>query len=313
MFQLILLMAVSRFASAGVITAPTATITPAPLDKRLVTTAGYRSTGSSDGTTLWATVTYNQADANIVISGDQYKICRAGSNCDFFTCSGSYVKSGTSSSLCAGESTCSYDRSYTNLEDTDPMTNYWCDSTTWAGWDVYAVTTSAGVDTPEPQSTDPTTPTPNPTPNPTPTPTPTPSPTPAPKKSTPIAPIVGGVVGGIAVIGIIIVAVIFILRKKKHTPSTGANAPVPYQPAQQHQHQQGYAQPVYYPPNQQQPQMGYNPHAPMAGAFAPEKTPAATTMNANPYYANGESGPTSPVPQYSPPNPAVNELPAQRM
>jgi hypothetical protein len=52
MLELLLLMAMSQLASAGVITAPDATITPAPLVKRVVTTAGYRSTGFSDGTTL---------------------------------------------------------------------------------------------------------------------------------------------------------------------------------------------------------------------------------------------------------------------
>jgi len=57
--------------------------------------------------------------------------------------------------------------------------------------------------------------------------------------------------------------------------------------------------------------MGYNPHM-STGAYVPEKTPAAT-VNANPYYINSESGPTSPVPQYSANNGAVNELPTGRM
>jgi hypothetical protein len=121
---------------------------------------------------------------------------------------------------------------------------------------------------------------------------------------------VGGVIGGLAVIGLIIVGVIFGLRKKKRNVAANQNTPASYQ---QQPPPGNYAQPVYYQQDQQQhPPMGYNPHIPVAGVYGPEKTPAAT-VNANPYYVNSDSGPTSPVPQYSANNGAVNELPAGRM
>jgi hypothetical protein len=41
-----------EYATAAVLTAPTATITAAPLKARDITTVGYLSTGNSAGTTL---------------------------------------------------------------------------------------------------------------------------------------------------------------------------------------------------------------------------------------------------------------------
>jgi hypothetical protein len=83
----------------------------------------------------------------------------------------------------------------------------------------------------------------------------------------------------------------------------------------------------YYDPNAQTAyaQASYNQGS-QGGYAMPEKTPAATNVQM-PYYAaeGGASGPTSPVPVYSPapsmspantpanPPPNVNELPAQRM
>src|SRR5690349_19547029 len=81
-----------------------------------------------------------------------------------------------------------------------------------------------------------------------PTPTPT-SPPPASKSSPPIGAIVGGVIGGIAVIGAIVVAVIFLLKRKRGVSSTSGPAPAQY-------HQQ---QPMGQPPVQPMAQGYYNP------------------------------------------------------
>jgi hypothetical protein len=48
----LVLVLLGDHATAAVLTAPTATITPAPLKARDITTVGYISTGTSGGTTL---------------------------------------------------------------------------------------------------------------------------------------------------------------------------------------------------------------------------------------------------------------------
>ncbi|KAG9194664.1 hypothetical protein G6011_04699 [Alternaria panax] len=175
------------------------------------------------------------------------------------------------------------------------------------------------------------------------------------KKSTPVGAIAGGVVGGVALLAAIILGVFLLLRRKKkqqqqqqqqNNTTTNSNMqqppnapqappagvqyyheqkPVPQQQVQQMpspplQHQQHYG---HYDPNAQQAPQFYGPNAQSAyaaqqGGYAmPEKTPAGTNpVQANPYYSD-DSGPVSPIPQYTPsmtPSvPAhVNELPAGR-
>jgi hypothetical protein len=75
-------------------------------------------------------------------------------------------------------------------------------------------------------------------------------------------------------------------------------------------------QQAYYPQGQQQqsPPMGYNPHMSMTSAYGPEKTPGvAVNQSVSPYYASGESGPTSPVPMYERNDGVANELAVGRM
>lgn len=52
MIEILFLALWSQCAAAGVISAPAALITPAPVFKRGETIAGYQSTGESDGTIL---------------------------------------------------------------------------------------------------------------------------------------------------------------------------------------------------------------------------------------------------------------------
>lgn len=69
------------------------------------------------------------------------------------------------------------------------------------------------------------TPTPSPTPTPTSTPTPTPTPTQSDDpKPAPIGPIVGGVIGGLAVIGAVILGIVYIKHRKGAHPKP---APLP--------------------------------------------------------------------------------------
>jgi hypothetical protein len=175
----------------------------------------------------------------------------------------------------------------------------------------------------------------------------TPSPSPEAKKSAPVGAIAGGVIGGIAVLGAVIFGVFFLLRRKRNKAKsqTVVHAQAPQQqpqPAQYYGTEQkpvGVAQvqqmpppQLYYDPNANAPQF-YDPNAQpgygqQAGYAMPEKTPAATNMQVNPYYADGGmSGPGSPVPVYTPtpsmspvnvpsntaPPPNINELPTSRM
>ncbi|CAN9108875.1 hypothetical protein CC77DRAFT_103914 [Alternaria alternata] len=169
------------------------------------------------------------------------------------------------------------------------------------------------------------------------------------KKSTPVGAIAGGVVGGVALLAAVVLGVFFLLRRKRKQqnntttnnnvpqPPTAPQAPpagvqyyheqkpVPQQQVQQMPSPPPQQQPHYghYDPNAQQAPQFYDPNAQSAyaaqqGSYAmPEKTPAVTNpVQANPYYADN-SGPVSPVPQYTPSmSPAVpanvNELPAGR-
>jgi len=82
-------------------------------------------------------------------------------------------------------------------------------------------------------------------------PTPTPPPPPAEKSSTPVGAIVGGVVGGVAVIGLVILGVIFLLRRRNNNNNNNNNynppptAPQPLQPTDQPPAQEGPA-PAYF-------------------------------------------------------------------
>ncbi|KAH8640130.1 hypothetical protein IG631_03071 [Alternaria alternata] len=169
------------------------------------------------------------------------------------------------------------------------------------------------------------------------------------KKSTPVGAIAGGVVGGVALLAAVVLGVFFLLRRKRkqqNNTTTNNNVPQPPTAPQappagvQYYHEQKpvpqqQVQQMPSPPPQQQPHYGhYDPNAQQApqfydanaqsayaaqqGSYAmPEKTPAVTNpVQANPYYADN-SGPVSPVPQYTPSmSPAVpanvNELPAGR-
>jgi len=113
MLELLVIALWSSYAAGAVITAPTAIITPQPeLRKRAVTTAGYYSTGSEDGTTLCelsamsrvdgisneiqgGTVTYEAQGSMVATSGSQFLLC-ASNSCNFGSCSGnSYIMSTT--------------------------------------------------------------------------------------------------------------------------------------------------------------------------------------------------------------------------
>jgi hypothetical protein len=144
----------------------------------------------------------------------------------------------------------------------------------------------------------------------------TPSATPEAKKSTPVGAIAGGVIGGIAVLGAIIFGVFFLLRRKRNKTQSQVHAqpqaPQPPPPTQYYGHEQkpvGVAQVQQMPPPQQYHQVPqfYDPNAQTAYNYPmPEKTPAATNMQVNPYYADGNvSGPVSPVPMYTP-SPAMS-------
>lgn len=109
------------------------------------------------------------------------------------------------------------------------------------------------------------------------------------KKSTPIGAIVGGVVGGVAVIGALVVAAIFLIRRSRATP-----------PAQL-----SYAA---VPPPQEA-----KPYAGMAVAPPPEKMPEGTTYPYAVEVGSISAPPQSPVPQYTPNNGAINELATHRM
>ncbi|KAF1937709.1 hypothetical protein EJ02DRAFT_458498 [Clathrospora elynae] len=313
--------------NAAVLTAPTPTITAAPLVARDVTTVGYISTGTSGGTTLWDTITVNEQNQVIATSGNLWKICAPGSLCDFFSCKNDYAVYPSSSFYCGGSNeTCSSYVLATDVYDHDPLTNYWCDAATETGGIIYQTTPDGTEDISSAFFT-------------TYTPSvkslssssirsansafiPTSTPGHARKKSTPIGAIVGGAIGGIAILGATIFAVFFLLRRKRNRNN-----------AQLQQQQRPDTQ--YYPqqpPQVQQmsPPQVYDPNAQVSypqGAYAqpsyppPEKMPAVANAQVNSYYA--DSGAVSPVPQYSPSPmntggmggvPAnVNELPAQRM
>ncbi|OAL54427.1 hypothetical protein IQ07DRAFT_639943 [Pyrenochaeta sp. DS3sAY3a] len=287
-------------ASAAVLSAPTPTITPAPLVRRAVTTLGYMSDGTFDGTTIWATITVNDENMIATTRGSMYRVCTPG-KCEFWSCSGGWVVKPSSSYFCnTGTFTCSSDIILSDISDQSPLTSYWCDDTTNAGGTIYRTTPDGSVrSSPITPSETPVTPSSSSS-----SISPSVSPQPTSPKSTPVGAIVGGVVGGIVAIGAIIIGVIFVLRRRRSAgPAQSGSVPAP-PTTHYHQGPPGVAtQTPQVPPTQY-----YN-----AGYPQPEKTPAVATGHVNQYYS--DSGPTSPVPQYSA-NPIpvdMNELPVQRM
>ncbi|KAH7398448.1 hypothetical protein BKA66DRAFT_203812 [Pyrenochaeta sp. MPI-SDFR-AT-0127] len=302
--QMLLLALFGHRAAAAVLAAPTPAITPAPLVARAVTTVGFMSIGTARGTTVWDTITITAENLIAATSGSIYRVCdpSISGGCDFFSCSGSYVVFPTTSIVCEGPRTCSSYILASDIEDRSPLTNFWCDTVT--GGTIYK--TKPGGTTVRPPTTSPITSTSSSSSTSISTSTsPVPTPTPAPSKSSPpVGAIVGGVVGGIAVLGAIVVAALFLFRRKRKSPPQPTNN-------QYHQQPQPVAQ-IYNPPmSPMSPQQFYNP----AQQTYPEKTAAITNTQVSQYY--GDSGPSSPAPQYTPATmpvpPTINELPANRM
>ncbi|KAF1965475.1 hypothetical protein BU23DRAFT_604168, partial [Bimuria novae-zelandiae CBS 107.79] len=296
-------------AVAAVLTAPTATITaPASLHKRAVTTVGYYLDGSRDGTTLWGTVTYETEGAMVGTSGSLFALC-ASNSCDFGSCSGdTYVMRTTavawyeirdiltfnavlikSDSGSASSLTCSSNLLYSDVFDTTPLTNFFCDTATVTGYVLYEKTpgpTDGPIPTLSSSTSSASSPSRSTSRRSSPPSSVAPSTStsistglvpvattgaPEPKKSTPIGAIVGGAIGGFAVIGALVVAAVILIRRGRATPPS----------------QTTYAMP---------PQQESKPYVGIAVAPPPEKTPAATT---NPYAVEVDSAPApsqSPVP-----------------
>lgn len=129
----------------------------------------------------------------------------------------------------------------------------------------------------------------------TPTPTTT-SAVPVPGKKTPVGAIVGGVVGGLAVIGAIILGVLFFLRRKRNASApatTPVAAPGPSPPTD----------PTfsgYYPPQEKEAPVPTNNGQERAEMYSPPQSPT-------PQYT-AYSAPTQPVSQHVYPN--VSEMDA---
>ncbi|EOA86913.1 uncharacterized protein SETTUDRAFT_163031 [Exserohilum turcica Et28A] len=286
--------------------APPATITTAPLIRRAVTTIGYISTNEYDGTTFWDTITANDQGNIIATSDNLFQICDVSKPCTFFTCSSDWVVFATTSLFCGGSSsTCSYWELATDINDKNPLTNYWCDAKTSVGGIIYmktpeavsASTTRTGSSVSSATGTSKSSIAPV-----------TVSFTSASViaservtsisslgpgldqtngkndskgKSTPVGAIAGGVVGGVVVLGAIIFGVWFWLRRKKHNQTNNANIT---QPTQQ----------TSLPPSQMQQQ-------------SPQQPPAGVQ-----YYHEQKPVPQPQVQQVPPPAPAPALAPAQQ-
>ncbi|USP76052.1 hypothetical protein yc1106_03326 [Curvularia clavata] len=304
----LLLALLAQHGAAAVMSAPEATITPAPaILKRAVTTIGYISTREYDGTTYWDTITANEQGNAIATSSNLFQICDPAKPCTFFSCSGDYVILSTSSLFCGGaSSTCSFWELKTDINDKNPLTNFWCDAKTSTGGIIYMTTPTPGAvsatgttktsakpvslsfasasnvasastiddsgpgfgqnDSSRPSSK---------------------------KKSTPIGAIVGGVVGGLAVLAAIIFGVWFVLRKKRNQSASNNTVqqatPGPPPPMQQNA-QQPPAGVQYYHEQKPipQPQVQQVPPQPY-GHYDPSAQQAPTQPfydpNAQPAYA----------------------------
>ncbi|KAK0649213.1 hypothetical protein B0T16DRAFT_456644 [Cercophora newfieldiana] len=131
-----------------------------------------------------------------------------------------------------------------------------------------------------------TTPPPRPPPtNPPVTPTPTPTPAPAPSSSTPVGAIVGGIIGGLAVIGLIILGLFYIKRRKRDHEEPG---PAPQQPE------------VGYAPG---PDPYGGPPADFRGSMfkAPYETTSAASPPTSPTFHPPSGDVTAIKQQYTPP------------
>ncbi|KAF2442823.1 hypothetical protein P171DRAFT_445396 [Karstenula rhodostoma CBS 690.94] len=301
----------SHFAVAAVLSAPTATITAQPaLHRRAATTIGYYSTGSEDGTTLWGTVTIETEGGMVAQSGSLFAVCQA-DPCQIGICSAGTFTLGSTTTACgaAQSVTCSSNLLYQDVYDTAPLTNFYCDAVTETGFVMYKVTPTGPNSAPArstsrasssdnesdfssaseaPSATAPSSTGTASSPLET---SGTPLGSAGSKKSTPIGAIVGGVVGGVAVIGVLVIAAIFLIRRSRATP--------PAQPS--------YAAVPPPPPQETKPYVG------MAVAPPPEKIPEATTYPYAVEVGSTSAPPQSPVPQYTPNNGAITELPAHRM
>ncbi|KNG47107.1 hypothetical protein DDE82_007768 [Stemphylium lycopersici] len=321
----LLLALLARCSAAAVMSAPSATITAAPLVKRAVTTIGYISTDEYDGTTLWDTITANEQGNAIATSESLFQICDPAEPCTFFSCSGDYVMFSTSSLFCGGSSnTCSYWELATDVNDQNPLTNYWCDDITSEGGIIYMTTptdasasaTSESNTSEEPVTISFTTPSVVAT-------APLTSISSRPgfeetnssndpndeddDSSTPVGAIAGGVVGGVVGLAAIIFGIWFCLRRKKRnqtTTTTNNNmapnmqqGPPPPAPVQQYPQQQQPAAAQYYQEQKPAPQQygHYDPNTQQAQAqpfYDPNSQPA--------YAQQAQSGYGMPGPEKTP-------------
>ncbi|KAK3209195.1 hypothetical protein GRF29_69g1062981 [Pseudopithomyces chartarum] len=244
----------ATFFAAVVPTTPTATATaPAVLHKREITTVGFFSAGSQDGSTLWGTVTYETEGAMVGTSGSQFALC-ASNSCAFGSCSaGTYIMS-TTVIPCgpASSSTCGSNLLYTDVFDTAPLTNFFCDQATETGFTLYKKTpVPVSILTPVSTTEKP------------------PKSAPA-KNPTPIGAIVGGTIGGIAVIGALVVAAILLIRRRGNTPSDQVvkTAPPP-------QESKPYVGMAIAPQAEKSPQSTANSYpVEVAGSSLPPQIPA---------------------------------------